>query len=201
MSEEKPVTRLLKANNVQRRWFLKRAEELITRGKSKSVADLNHKKAVIYNQAVEKAMGGDLAKLLDVRMKIQAHKQEIRKLQGDGVADIKRRLNKRGIKTSDEYRYNSSSNCALSFYTDPPAVDEKSQDVCEVIVGNPLVQLRLMDCHNNKPYAAYEDAIEPLIVNAQVFQDAGDKLRQDIWAVVSTDDITDAMDKFRKDWV
>ena len=52
--------RLLKANNVQRRRYEKMADEVINRAQAKQRDNLNHKKQVIYNQHVEKAMGAEL---------------------------------------------------------------------------------------------------------------------------------------------
>ena len=198
MSEKQTQTRLLKANNVQRRRFEKVADEVINRAHSKSRDDLNHTKGVLYNAAVEKAMGAELEKLLEIRKQIQKHKRAILALQE--TDDIKRRLNKRGIKTADGYSYRGSG-CALHFYTEPPATDEQSEDVCEVIVGNHLVQLRLMDCHNNKPYADYEQAIAGLVVDEQEFSDASDDLRSQIWGVVSTDEIMQVLADFRSKWL
>lgn len=193
--------RLLKANNVQRRRFEKLASEVINRAHSNQREVRTAKKAIIYNQQVEKAMGGELGKLLAIRGKIQAHKQEIIRLQKTETEGIRRRLNKRGLKTNSVvYSYRGDVD-ALDFYTDPPAVDEKSEDVCEVIVGNPLVQMRLMDCPNNPPYAQYKENISGLSATEIAFDDACEELRSDIWAVVTTEDIQNRLAAFKKLWL
>lgn len=199
MSENKPMeTRLLKANNVQRRFYVKEVEALTSRAASKARADADHKKAVVYNHHVQKAMGGELEKLLNTRALIQAHKQAILELQE--CAAIRRRLNKRGLKstkTTGGYRNTDP----LEFYTDPPAVDEKSEDVCQVIVGNPQVQLRMMECSNNPPYALYEKSILSIESQTDNYREAQDTLRRQIWGVVSTDEILDMIEAFKTEWL
>ena len=195
--------RLLKANNVQRRRFEKLADEVINRANSNQVSVRSDAKAVLYNQQVEKAMGGELKKLLEIRAKIQSHKQEIEKLRK--IGDIKRRLNKRGIKCSTsegwDTNYRGVDYGHFDFYLDPPAVDEKSEDVCENIVGNPLVQMRLMDCPNNPPYASYQEEISGLTATSLAFDEACEELRSDIWAVVTTEDIQSKLTQFKGLWL
>lgn len=194
--------RLLKANNVQRRRFEKLADEVINRAHNKHRADVNDKQAVLYNESVEEAMGGELAKLLKIRAEIQKHKQAIEKLRD--ISDIKRRLNKRGIKCSSGpwgTNYRGTDYGSFDFYMDPPAVDEKSEDVCERVVGNPLVQLRLMDCPNNPPYAQYLEKISTLEADRISFSEACEELRSDIWAVVTTEDIQSKLNGFKQAWL
>lgn len=195
--------RLLKANNVQRRRFEKLADEVISRANSTQHEVRQDSKATIYNQVVEKTMGGELQKLLTLRQQIQAHKQEIEKLRK--IGDIKRRLNKRGIKCSTDENwptnYQGVNYGHFAFYLDPPAVDEKKEDVCENIVGNPLVQMRLMDCPNNAPYAEYQENVSGLAATEMGFREACEILRGDIWAVVTTEDIQNALAKFKELWL
>jgi hypothetical protein len=113
---------------------------------------------------------------------------------------VRRRLNKRGLKsTKATGGYRDSD--PLEFYTDPPAVDEKSEDVCQVIVGNPMVQLRMMDCSNNPPYAEYEKSILSIESETDKYREAQDTLRRLIWGVVSTDEILDLIEAFKKEWL
>ena len=199
MSNDQTKQRLLKANNVQRRRFEKIADEVICRGRTKSRNDITSQKAIVYNQHVQKAMGAELSKLLVIRRQVQEKKLEIQALQ-ESAEPIRRRLNKRGVKAIGGNNYRNDFGY-LEFYLDPPAEDVKNEDVCQVIVGNPLVQLRLMDCQNNKPYADYTEAISKLVVDEQAYTDACEQLRSDIWSVVSTEDITAKIDAFKKLWL
>lgn len=198
MSENQNNTRLLKANNVQRRFYVKEVEALTSRAASKARNDADHKKAVVYNHHVQKAMGAELEKLLNIRASIQAHKQAILELQT--CEAVRRRLNKRGLK-SDVNDHYGRINDALDFYTRPPATDKKSEDVCQVIVGNPMVQLRMMECSNNPPYAEYEESILSIESNTDNYREAQDTLRRQIWGVVSTDEILDLIEQFKKEWL
>lgn len=195
--------RLLKANNVQRRRFEKMADEVIGRASNKQRSDTSDKKQTIYNEVVEQAMGGELAKLLEIRKQIQKHKQAIEELRK--IPDIRRRLNKRGIacKSGESWptNYRGVDYGHFDFYLDPPAVDEKSEDVCEKVVGNPLVQMRLMDCPNNPPYQKYLDRISDLETDRLEFDDACETLRSDIWAVVTTEDIQSKVTEFKQRWL
>jgi len=190
--------RLLKANNVQRRFFVKEVEALTERAAQKARDDIKHRKEVVYNQHVQKAMGGELDKLLEIRSQIQAHKQAIIELQK--CESIRRRLNKRGLK-SDVTEYYGRVTDALDYYTQPPATDKKSEDVCLVTVGNPQVQLTMMNCRNNPPYAEYEQAISSIELDESMYREAIDTLRRQIWGVVSTDEILDLIAQFKKDWI
>lgn len=196
MSEKTNLeVRLLKANNMQRRRFEKLADDAIWRAKAVQSTNNAHKKDVIYNQTVEKTMGADLQKLLELRAEIQQAKLALEELTRK-AEPIRVRLNKRGIDTSSSY----GNIQRFDFYLNPPAVDYKSTDVCEKVVGNPMVQLRLMDCPNNKPYAEYQKNISSLIDEEEEFAAACEELRANIWSVVSTEDILGVLAEFKKVW-
>ena len=192
---EQSQQRLLKANNVQRRRFEKVADELFARTSTKSRKDIQHAKDVVYNKVVEETMGNDLKVLMKIRGQIQAHKQEIAKIV-EAAEKVRTRLVKRGISVPRGGYSNP-----LNYYIDPPVTDEKQEDVCVRVVGNPHVVLDLMKCDNNAPFAEYKTRIARIVVDEQVYKDACDKLRSDIWAVVSTDEIVAKLDAFRAVWL
>jgi hypothetical protein len=192
--------RLLKANNVQRRRYEKMFESVASEARRKASIDLNHQQKVVYNQVVEETLGHDLKELLALRADIQKKKQELEELQkGERVERIRDRLVKRGVKSRIQTGYRDYD--PLEFYTNPPAKDEKSEDVCQVIVGNPLVQARLFDFPNNKPYAEYME-------RARALSEAQDLLHRDIqdveatiWQVVTTDEIVTTINNFKERWL
>ncbi len=199
MSENPINTRLLKANNVQRRFYVKEVEALTAAAARKARQDIADKKAIIYNQHVQKAMGAELAKLLEIRSKIQAHMLEIEKLQA--CPDVRRRLNKRGLKsTKDRSGYGRTVD-PLDYYTEPPSTDVKSEDICQNVIGNPQVQMVMMECRNNPPYAKYEDALTGVVMDEANYHEAIDTLRRQIWGVVSTDEILNLIAEFKSDWL
>ena len=198
--DSNPERKLLKANNVQRRFYVKEVDVLASQAERKHRQDMTDKKAVIYNQHVQMAMGGELQKLLDIRAQIQTHKQEIERLRTTEMASVRRRLNKRGVKNKVQEHYGRVSD-ALSYYTQPPMVDEKDEDICKTIIGNPQVQASLMDCTNNPPYAEYERAIIGLETETALFNDEIGTLKRQIWGVVSTDEILDLIEAFKERWL
>jgi hypothetical protein len=193
-SEKMARQRLLKANNVQRRRFEKMAETAVNTCSRHQHNVLRDKREAVYKQVVEETMGHDLKVLLGMRDTVQSLKQQIDKVK-EGAEKVRQRLVKRGISaSSSSYRH------PLNYYIDPPAVDEKSEDVCVRTIGNPHVQLRLMECSNNEPYRDYKERIASFDHEEEAFNAAADALMADIWALTTTEEIVEAINKFREEW-
>lgn len=189
--------RLLKANNVQRRRFEKDADRLIKQAKSNNDEEVRDAKTRIENALVEDVMGPQLAELLLIRSQIQQAKRTIAAL-GQDADKIRLELGERGLTISTS----PWGDFGMKFYTDPPVTDEPDDpDVCKKDLGNENVQFTILSCKQNPLVSKLEGLTASLTDQTWELDEDEITLRQKIWAVISTDEIVDALNTFRAKWV
>lgn len=188
--------RLLKANNVQRRRFEKMADDLIAKAERQRRNDEQDERTIIMKAVVKEIMGDDLEKLLEVRRRIQSHKKQIIGYQMQ-AQPIKDRLIQKGL-TGSTYRYDT--NHGWNWYLDPDAEDPKeSEDVCaKKQVGDPNIRLSIKECRGNNAYVQFEQRTLDLDLEKDELEAAAEDLRASIWQLVTTDEIREALETFRK---
>lgn len=188
---------LLKANNVQRQAYVKRAEALAKRVKYAFLADKQDAQARVENKLVEREMGADLLDLLRIRAEIQANKlaNEALKTQAEGVRTS---LSNKGLTVQDG-GYGSSP---WRFYTDPPAIDTPdSPDVCKKDLGNENVTFTVRRCQNNPLYEELQKELVTLTDKHMELESDIDSMSDQIWGVVTTDEILTLLNNFKGKWV
>lgn len=188
--------RLLKANNVQRRRFEKMADELIAKAEKQRRDDEQDERTIIMKAVVKEIMGEDLDKLLEIRRRIQSLKQQIIGYQQQ-AEPIKERLIQKGL-TGGTYRYDSDR--GWNWYLDPAVEDQKEdEDVCaKKIVGDPNIRLSIKECRGNDAYVQFEQRTLDLDLERDELDAAAEDLRASIWQLVTTDEIREALETFRK---
>jgi hypothetical protein len=191
--------RLLKANNVQRRRFEKMADELITKAERRRREDEQDERTIIMKGVVKEIMGEDLEKLLEIRRRVQSLKQQIEGYQ-EQAQPIKKRLIEKGL-TGGTYRYDTDR--GWNWYLDPDPVDPKEdEDVCaKKIVGDPNIRLSIKECRGNDAFVRFEQRTLDLDLERDELEAAAEDLRASIWQLVTTDEIREALETFRKGYI
>jgi len=198
MNEDKTKQRLLKANNVQRRAYVKRFEVLAKRAKRFFLNDKRDAQARVENKLVEREMGADLDTLLDLRSQIQDAKIKQHELVRQAEAVREELREKKGL-TIQSSSYGRS---AWDYYVNPPMVDTPDDpDVCKKDLGNEDVQFTVRRCQQNPLYDELLKELTALTDKHMELENDIDRIPAQIWGVVTTDEILDLLMEFQTKWV
>jgi hypothetical protein len=198
MNEDKTKQRLLKANNVQRRAYVKRFEVLAKRAKRFFLNDKRDAQARVENKLVEREMGADLDTLLDLRAQIQETKLKQAELVKQAEAVREELREKKGL-TIQSSSYGRS---AWDYYVNPPMVDTPDDpDVCKKDLGNEDVQFTVRRCQQNPLYDELLKELTALTDKHMELENDIDRIPAQIWGVVTTDEILALLGEFQTKWV
>jgi hypothetical protein len=189
--------RLLKANNVQRRRFEKMADELVHRAERAQRELHNDELEILRQSVVRNAMGDDYLLLMQLRRKIQKLKDQIEAAQAE-AEPIKERLAAKGIYGGGSYRN------GYEYYLDPDSTateQAEKRDTCRRVVGDETINLKIRECRGSEAYATFEQRKLAIVTDDRMLRDAGEDLRASIWQLVTTDEIRQALDNFRQEWI
>lgn len=180
-------TRLLKANNVQRRRFEKMADRVI----AQSIDSLNttnrEDKTITEKALIREALGADYDKMIECRnrlLSLEAQKEGVRNI----LEGVKGRSIAKGI-TNSGYR-------SWNYYSNPTPPEP---DACSIEVGDPTIQgLHIQQCRGNDLYVELEKKTLDLDDEKMDLELASEALRADVWRLVTTDEIVDAITQFKE---
>lgn len=184
--------RLLKANNVQRRRFERMADEFAERAKQEIRNIEREHRKVVQRSLLEEAIGKEkLGKLIELRNQLLMIKEAKRRV----IDEMKRMaVELRQVGVTTNYGFNQ-------YYLDPEEPNDNDHDVCRDPNERPDVEaFTIQQCRGNDLYAKYERKLLQDNKKDELENDIL-QLRANVWSLVTTDDITEAIMNFRNKWL
>lgn len=188
---QRAYDRALKANNVQRRFFVKMlVDEYSPMAKRKVRDERELRKEQVEQGLVLEVLDGSLDRLLEIR-------QSILNLKAEAV-EIADEAKEHGLQVDMGSSY---SRGGLKFYTQPDASDVSVDSCTKPGINQYLVGFSVRRCANNPWYAKLERLLERERGRSIDLDFDLTELRQTIWEAVSTPEITKAINAFKAKWI